>query len=94
MLIPLLLEGLDPGVVRREELEIHLWEKMSWCRHVEREMVSSMSKHGLSVRSFSLDDPRIRVLLGCLAVSREYPVSKQGLSSGHQEMWLQDSLIT
>lgn len=27
MLIPLLLEGLDPGVVRREELEIHLWEK-------------------------------------------------------------------
>lgn len=27
MLISLLLEGLDPGVVRREELEIHLWEK-------------------------------------------------------------------
>lgn len=28
MLISLLLvEGLDPGVVRREELEIHVWEK-------------------------------------------------------------------
>lgn len=61
---------------------------------VEREMVSSMSKHGLSERSFSLDNPRIRVLLGRPAVSREHGVSQpQGPSSGQQETWLEDSFI-